>query len=108
MNSFGWKKNNEDSLRDGLIITVGAAGIFFGLKAANVKPPKASRDAMDILKLTGGICGGVLVKDYAVYKKWINELYNKNFYNPYRVIKLHVTDKESVCFVLLPPCIVWG
>ena len=30
-------------------------------------------DAMDILKLTNGICGGVFVKNYAVYKKWINE-----------------------------------
>ena len=73
MSSFNWRKNIEDSLRDGLIITIGAAGILFGLKAANVKPPKASLGAMDILKLTGGICGGVLVKDYAVYKKWINE-----------------------------------
>ena len=54
-------------------LTIGAAGIFYGLKAANVKPPKASLDAMDILKLTGGICGGVLVKDFEVYKKWINE-----------------------------------
>ena len=27
---------------------------------------------MDIVKLAGGIGGGVLVKDYAVYKKWIN------------------------------------
>ena len=49
------------------------ARIFFGLKAANVKPPKASLDAMDILKLTGVICGSVLVEDYAVYKKWLNE-----------------------------------
>ena len=65
------EKNIEDSIKDGLIIIIGAAGIFFGLKAANVKPPKASLDAMDILKLTGGICGGVLMKDYAVYKKWI-------------------------------------
>ena len=73
MASFDWKKNIEDSLKDGLIITIGDAGIFYGLKAANVKPPKASLDAMDILKLAGGICGGVLVKDYAVYKKWINE-----------------------------------
>ena len=73
MRSFNWRKNIEDSLKDGLIITIGAAGIFFGLKAANVKPPKASLDAMDILKLISGICGGVLVKDYAVYKKWINE-----------------------------------
>ena len=54
-------------------MTIGAARVFDGLKAANVKPPKASLDAMDILKLAGGICIGVLVKDYAVYKKWINE-----------------------------------
>ena len=69
MSSFNWRKNIGDSLNDGLIIAIGTAGIFFGLKAANVKPPKASLDAMDILKLAGGICGGVLVKDYAVYKK---------------------------------------
>ena len=73
MSSFDWKKNIEVSLRDGLIIAIGAAGIFFELKAANVKPPKASLDAMDIMKLVGGTCGGVLVKDYAVDKKWINE-----------------------------------
>ena len=73
MASFDWKKGIEDSLKDGLIITIGAAGIFYGLKATNVKPRKASLDAMDILKLAGGIFGGVLVKDYAVYKKWINE-----------------------------------
>ena len=73
MASFDWKKNIEDSIKDGLIITSRAAGIFFALKTANVKPPKASLDAMDILKLTGGICRGVLVKDYAVYKKRINK-----------------------------------
>ena len=73
MSSFNWRKNIEDSLNDGLIITIGAAGIFFVLKAANVNPPKASLGTMDILKLTGGICGGVLMKDYAVYEKWINE-----------------------------------
>ena len=73
MASFDWRKNIEDSLKDGLIITIETVGIFFGLKVANVKPPKASMDAMDILKLTGGICGDMLVKDYAVYKKWINQ-----------------------------------
>ena len=73
MSSFDWKKNIEDSLRDGLIITIGVTRIFFGLKAANVKPPQASVDAMVIMKLADGICGGVLVKDYAVYKKWINK-----------------------------------
>ena len=64
MACFDWKI--EDSLKNGLIKTIGVAGIFFGLKAANVKPPL---DAMYLLKLTGGICGSMLVKDYAVYKK---------------------------------------
>ena len=66
MSSFDWKKNIEDSIKDELVITIRAAGIFFGLNEANVKPQKASLDAMDVLKPTGGICGGVLVKDYAV------------------------------------------
>ena len=73
MSSFDWKKNIKDSIKYGLIITIRVAGIFFGLKAANVKPTRASLDAMDILKLTRWICGGVLVKDYAIYKEWINE-----------------------------------
>ena len=66
MSSFDWKKNIEDSVNDGLIITATTTGIFFALKAANVKPQKAPLDAMDIMKLAGGICGGVLVKDYAI------------------------------------------
>ena len=73
MSSFDSKKNIEDSIKDGLIITITTTGIFYVLKEANVKPPKASLDAMNIMKLSGGIVGGVLVKDYAVYKKWINE-----------------------------------
>ena len=72
MSSFDWKKNIEDSIKDGLI-TATTTGIFFALKATNIKPPKASLDAMDIMKLAGGICRGVLVKDYVVYKKWITE-----------------------------------
>ena len=72
MSSFDWKKSVEDSIKDGLITTVTTTGIFYVLKAANVKPPKASLDVMDIMKIAGGICGEVLVKDYAVYKKWIN------------------------------------
>ena len=68
MSSFNWKKNIEDSLKYGVIITIGAAGIFLGLKTLNVvKPPKTSKlDAMDIMMLTGGICGGVFAKDYAL------------------------------------------
>ena len=73
MTSFDWKKNIEDSIKDGPIITASTTGIFFALKTANVKPSKPFLDAMDIIKLAGGICGRVLVKDYAVYKKWINE-----------------------------------
>ena len=73
MASFDWKKNIEDCIKDGLIITATTTGIFYALKAASVKPPKASVDAMDIMKLAGGIVGGVLGKGYAVYKKWINE-----------------------------------
>ena len=73
MTSFDQTKNIEDSITDGLIITIGAVGMFFGLKAANTKPPKVSLDAMDILKLTGGICRGMLVKDYVAYKKRINQ-----------------------------------
>ena len=73
MSSFDWKKNIEDSIKDGLIISIGIIGIFFGLKAANVKPLRASLDTMDIMKLTDRICGEVFVKDYAVYRKWIKE-----------------------------------
>ena len=56
-----------------MIITATTTRIFYVLKAANVKPPNASLDAMGFMKLAGGIVGGVLVKDYAVHKKWINE-----------------------------------
>ena len=89
MASFDWKKNIEDSVKDGLIITIGAAGIFYGLKAANVKPPKASLDAMDILKLAGRICGGVLVKDYAVYNGLMSKYNNKNFITLFKGHKIN-------------------
>ena len=46
MSSFDWRKDIEDSIKDGLIITI----------AANLKPPKASLDAMSLLNLTGGLC----------------------------------------------------
>ena len=55
-----------------LIITATTTGIFLALKAANVKP-KASLDAMDIMKPAGRICGGAIIKDYAVYKKRTNK-----------------------------------
>ena len=67
------EKNIEDSIKYRLIITATTARILYVLKAANVKPPNTSLDAMDIMKLAGEIVGGVLIKDYAVYSKWINE-----------------------------------
>ena len=66
MSSFDWKKNIQDSMKDGLIITVTTTRIFFALKTAKIKLPKASLDGINIVKLAGGICGGVLVKDYVV------------------------------------------
>ena len=66
MSSFDWKKNIQDFMKDGWIITVTTTRIFFALKTANIKPLKASLDAIDIIKLAGENCGGVLVKDYAV------------------------------------------
>ena len=90
MGSFDWKKNIEYSIKDGLIRTITTAAIFYTLKATHVKPPKASLDAMDIMKLAGRIVGGVLVKDYAVCKKLIKERYNnKHFIALLRAIKLH-------------------
>ena len=65
MTKFDWKNNAEDSIKDGLIITVTTTAIFLA--------PKASLVAMNIMQLAAGICGGVLVKDYAVFKKWIKE-----------------------------------
>ena len=64
MSSFDW--NVEDSVKYGFIITITTTGIFHVLKTANVKPPKASLDVMDIMKLAGGIVGDILVKDFAV------------------------------------------
>ena len=73
MRSFDWKKNIVDSIKDGIIITATTTEILFALKVTNVKLPKASLDTIDIINLAGEICRGVLVKDYAVYKKWINK-----------------------------------
>ena len=73
MSSFDCNKNIEDPIKDALIITITTTKIFYVLKAAHVKPQKASQDDMDIMKIAAGIVGGVLVKDYTVYKKFIGE-----------------------------------
>ena len=74
MSKFDYKKEFMDSLKDGAIITGVTLGVFFGLKSLlKTQPPSVKLDGMDALKLFGGISSGVLVKDYAVYKKWIDE-----------------------------------
>ena len=67
------KKNIKDSIINDLIITAPTTAILFGLKITNVKPLKLYLDATDIMKCADGTCGGVLVKDFVVYKKLINE-----------------------------------
>lgn len=67
------KKNIENSIKDGLIMSPITNRIFLALNAANINPSKSSPDAIDIKKLAGGICGEALVKDYIGCKKWINE-----------------------------------
>ena len=64
MSSFDWKKN---SIKDGLIITATNTRVFLVLNAANIKPPKASLDTIDIMKIADGIRGLVLVKYYGVH-----------------------------------------
>ena len=39
MSTFDWKKSIEDSIRDGFIITITTAVVFFALIAVNIKPP---------------------------------------------------------------------
>ena len=107
MSIFNWRKNIESSLKDLLIITIGATGIFFELREANVKPPKASLDPMDILKLTAGICGGVPVKDYASTKNESTRDTTTKFYNPYRVIKLTQLILLIFCSKANPRAFVW-
>ena len=53
MSIFDWlkKKNIQDSVKDGLIITAAATKIFFALKAANIKPSEASVDPVSIIKI---------------------------------------------------------
>ena len=84
MASFDWNKNIEDSIKNGLIITATTTGIFFALKAANVKPTRASLDAMDIVKLAGGFWGvGVDVGErLCSLQKMDQQMIQQMFYGP--------------------------
>ena len=69
---FDVKKNLEDAIKEGLVITGATFGIFWLLKMGKIaSPPKAALDTSNIIKLSRGIITGALLKDYAVYKKWI-------------------------------------
>ena len=69
---FDVKKNVEEAIKEGLVITGATVEIFWLLKMGKIaSPPKAAFDAYDIIKLSGGVLPGALLKDYAVYKKWI-------------------------------------
>ena len=57
-------------------------------KATNIKPLKVSLDAMDILKIASGIVGGVLAKDYEVYKNGSTSDTTAKFYGPLRGNKI--------------------
>ena len=67
------KKYLEEAIKaGGLVITGATVGIFWLLKMGKIaSPPKAALDASDIIKLSGSVITGALLKDYAVYKKWI-------------------------------------
>ena len=66
------KKNLEESIKEGLVITGATVGIFLLLKMSKItSPPRANLDLSDIIKLSGGIITEALLKDYAVYKKWM-------------------------------------
>ena len=68
-----YKKEIMDSLKEGAIITSKTIGRYMILKYLfKMSPPSAKLDINDTDKLGLGIVGGVLVKDYAVEKKWIN------------------------------------
>ena len=74
MSSFDWKENIEDSIKDGLIITITTTGIFYALNVRRLmKSTKGVHICHGYHELAGRIIGRVLAKNYAVYKKWIKK-----------------------------------
>ena len=97
MSSFNLRKNIEDSLKDGLIISIKGIPRCYGYTKTyqwNLWRRAGERECS--------------------LQKMDQRVIQQKFYNPCRVIKLHDTDKESVCFVLLlfgptsTSCIVRG
>ena len=85
MSTFDWKKNVEDSIKVGVIITVTTTGLSFTLKTEGMKPTKAALDAMDVMKFAAGICAGISVKDYAVYKKMDQRVMQQKCYGSFEL-----------------------
>ena len=75
MSKPDYKKEIIDSLKEGAIVTrVPIIGFMILKYLLKISPPSAKLNIIDVLKLSGGIVCGVLVKDYAVKKKWIDPL----------------------------------
>ena len=81
MANFDWKKNIEDSIKDGLIITATTTGIFYVRKAANVKPPKASLDAMKLENCWWN-SGWCLCQRLCSLQKMDQRVIQQTFYGP--------------------------
>ena len=92
MISFDWKKNIENSIKDGLNIATTTIRIFLFLWQY-VKLPKTFLGTMDTIELAGGINGRVIVKNYVVYKKCINDWLNNNI----KILWLHFFPRPYRC-----------
>ena len=73
------EKSIEDSIKVGLIITATTTGIFYVLKAANVKGSIKGYGYHETCWWNSGWCP---CQRLSLYKKWIKEWYNKKFYGP--------------------------
>ena len=74
MSNFGWKKHNEDCIKDGLIIITTTASIVSALKTPNVTKPKASfRCHVYHETYWWNIWRGISKRLCILHKKWIKE-----------------------------------
>ena len=67
------EKNIEDSIKDGLIITATTTGIFFCSHDSQYKTTNSISRRRGYHKIHWWNSGGVLIKDYVAYEKWINK-----------------------------------
>ena len=75
---FDVKKNLEEAIKEGLVITGATVGICWLLKMGKIaSPPKVALDASDNIKLSGGVITGALLKDYAIRSGY--DLFCPNF-----------------------------